>query len=335
VGTVGGASEEPGSGSRREPGLGADVETAGTDAPAPAWNRDTVSVPTAAAEGAREPRWSAEPKPDVRPQASRTGEAVPPRIPDWKAPSSTSTSTPDVHWERTNQVGFAPRPVHLSTGRGRGPRERSRLIAVLVVVACLVVAAVAIAISLHHSAPGTPGPTGSAISTSPATASVPTSPSTATAGSTPSTASTTAAPSTTTPSTTTPSTTTPTTQPTVQRTPQAAVSGALAATAAVRSGLSSLSGFPTPTNVAAVINPYAYALQLYESFLAASAVPAAAWSDKISTDTQMSEDIRFLDTINGLPSLRLGAYIIRFSSTVSHLQTSLSTLQTDLQSPSS
>ena len=225
---------------------------------------------------------------------------MPPRIPDWKPPSP-STSTSEVRWERTGQSAFSPRPVHLSTGRGRGPRERSRLVAALVVLGCVVVAAVAIVVSLHHSANTTPGrsapATTSAVSTAPDTA-------------------------------TTPGSTGP---PTVL----GAVSGADAATATARSQLDNLSGFPTPANVAAVINPYAYALQLYESFLSGSAVPAAAWSQKIHTDTQISEDLRFLNTINGLPSLRLGSYMVQFGNVAAQLHTSFSTLEQDLGSSKS
>jgi hypothetical protein len=114
-----------------------------------------------------------------------------------------------------------------------------------------------------------------------------------------------------------------------------AVDAADSATTKARSQLQSLSGFPTPAKVAAVINPYAYALQLYESFLSGSAVPAAAWSEKISTDTQVSEDLQFLNTINGLPSLRLGAYMVQFSTVAAQLHTTLGALEEDLRSPKS
>jgi hypothetical protein len=209
------------------------------------------------------------------------------------------------------------------------------MVATFVVLACVLVAAVVIVLALHHSATSTSGSRASSttvITTSPAT--TPTTPTSTT-------------PTSTTPTSTTPTSTVPTstTAPTPTTAPaptfsnphsvQAAVTGANAATNTARSSLQSLSGFPTPTNVAVVINPYAYALQLYETFLSASAVPAAAWSEKIRADTQMSEDVRFLNTINGLPSLRLGTYMVRFNTVASQLQTTLHTLDGDLHSSKS
>jgi hypothetical protein len=206
------------------------------------------------------------------------------------------------------------------------------MVATFVVLACVLVAAVVIALALHHSATATSGSPASSttvITTSPATTPTSTTPTATT-------------PTSTTPTSTTPTSTTaptPTTAPAPTfsnpHSVQAAVTGANAATNTARSSLQSLSGFPTPTNVAVVINPYAYALQLYETFLSASAVPAAAWSEKIRADTQMSEDVRFLNTINGLPSLRLGTYMVRFNTVASQLQTTLHTLDGDLHSSKS
>lgn len=299
MGAVRGTSEESGSGSRWEPKLEAGLDPAGKDAPLPVWDRGTASVPTPRAEGEREPRWAPEPKPKLRSQLSGAEALEPPRIPDWKPPSP-STSTPEVRWERATQPPFPPRPVHLSTGRGSGPRERSRVVAAIVVLACIVVAGVAIVFSLHHSATATTGSsatTTSGVATSHGTATPPRSSGTSRV--------------------------------------QAAVKGADAATTKAQSQLDSLSGFPTPAKVAAVIDPYAYALQLYESFLSGSAVPAAAWSDKITADTQVSEDLRFLNTINELPSLQLGTYMVQFGTVAAQLHTTLSTLEQDLSSSKS
>ncbi len=175
-----------------------------------------------------------------------------------------------------------------------------------VVLACLIVAAVAIVYSLRQPTTANAGPSGSstsAVSTPPDTSAVSTSPDTATI---------------------------PTASGTARV--QTAVSGADSATTAAQSELDSLSGIPTPAKVAAVINPYAYSLQLYESFLSGSPVPAAAWSEKISTDAQMGKDLEFLNTINELPSLRLGAYLRQFSTVAAQLHASLSTLEADLRS---
>jgi hypothetical protein len=299
VGAVQDTSEESAAGSRREPGLKADP--GGKDAPAPTWDAPGRSVPSPAGGGVRDPHWAPEPKPKPSAQPTGTGGDVPPRIPDWK-PSAPSTSTPEVHWEHSSQGGLPARPVHLSSGRarGRGPGRRNRLVAATVVLVCLLVAAVAIALALPHSTTTTGSSTSTTtgiITTSPGTATPPAS--------------------------------------TDHQSPQTAVSGAQAATTKALSQLRAISGFPTTTNVAVVINPYAYALQLYESFLAQSAVPAAAWSDKVSADTQMSQDLRFLNTINGLPSLRLGAYMVRFSAVTSQLQSTLSTLAADLHASKS
>ena len=256
-------------------------------------------MPAPEAEGAREPRWTAESKTELNSQPSRAEEVVPPPIPDWKSPSP-STSTPEVRWEHTSQAAFPLGSVHLSTGRGAGPSERSRVIAATVVLGCILVAAVAIVYSLHHSATATAGPS------APTTSGGSTSPDTATA-------------------------------PSISGTSrvQAAVSNANAATTTAQTQLDSLSGIPTLATVAAVVNPYSYALQLYESFLSGSAVPAAAWSEKISADTQLSEDLRFLNTINELPPLQLGAYMVRFSTVAAQLHTTLSTLEVDLHSSKS
>ena len=100
-------------------------------------------------------------------------------------------------------------------------------------------------------------------------------------------------------------------------------------------GLSSLGTFPTPTNVEKVINPYMSSLQLYESFLSASAVPARARSAASSAGAQVRRDLQFLETIDALPPLQLGTFLKQFDADATQLQTTLSALEQNLRSGTS
>jgi hypothetical protein len=96
------------------------------------------------------------------------------------------------------------------------------------------------------------------------------------------------------------------------------------ATTAASVGITSLAAFPTPTNVETVINPYISSLQLYETFLTGTKVPASAQPAAASADT-----------IDGLPPQQLGAFLVQFDTDATHLQTTLSTLEQNLRSSAS
>ncbi len=100
-------------------------------------------------------------------------------------------------------------------------------------------------------------------------------------------------------------------------------------------GLTSLTAFPTPTNVETVINPYISSLQLFQTFLSGAKVPAPARAAATSAEAQLHQDLQFLDTIDGLPAQQLGAYLVQFDTDATRLQTTLSTLEQNLRAPAS
>jgi hypothetical protein len=116
---------------------------------------------------------------------------------------------------------------------------------------------------------------------------------------------------------------------------QAATDAVDSATTAASVGLTSLSAFPTPTNVETVINPYISSLQLYETFLSGTKVPASAQQAAASSVAKIRQDLRFLETIDGLPPDQLGAFLVQFDTDATQLQTTLSTLEQDLRTPAS
>jgi hypothetical protein len=116
---------------------------------------------------------------------------------------------------------------------------------------------------------------------------------------------------------------------------QAATDAVDSATTAASVGLTSLSAFPTPTNVETVINPYISSLQLYETFLSGTKVPASAQPAATSAMARIRQDLQFLETIDGLPPQQLGAFLTQFDTDTTQLQTTLSTLEQDLRNPAS
>ncbi len=116
---------------------------------------------------------------------------------------------------------------------------------------------------------------------------------------------------------------------------QSATDAVDSATTAASVGLTSLSAFPTPTNVETVINPYISSLQLYETVLAGSTVPAAAQPATASAEAQLRQDLKFLESIDGLPPAQLGAFLLQFDTDATHLQTTLSALEQNLRAPGS
>ena len=116
---------------------------------------------------------------------------------------------------------------------------------------------------------------------------------------------------------------------------QSATDAVDSATTAAQVGLTSLSTFPTTSNVAKVIYPYISSLQLYESFLASSTVPAPARAAAASATRQVHQELTFLDTISALPPEQLGAYLQQFGTDATRLQSTLSALEHDLSAPTS
>ncbi len=114
---------------------------------------------------------------------------------------------------------------------------------------------------------------------------------------------------------------------------QSATDAVDSATTAAQVGLTSLSNFPTPSNVAKVIYPYISSLQLYQSFLASSTVPVPARAAAASAASQIRQELTFLDTVSALPPEQLGAYLDQFGTDATRLQTTLSALEQELRTP--
>ena len=84
-----------------------------------------------------------------------------------------------------------------------------------------------------------------------------------------------------------------------------------------------------------MINPYISSLQLYETFLSGTKVPASAQPAAASAETRIRQDLQFLESIDGLPAQQLGAFLVQFDTDATQLQTTLSTLEQDLRTPAS
>jgi len=116
---------------------------------------------------------------------------------------------------------------------------------------------------------------------------------------------------------------------------QSATDSVDSATTAASAGLASLPGFPTPGNVANVINPYISSLQLYEAFMSGAAVPAPVQPAAAVAESQVRHDVTVFSTIDGLPPIRLGAYLKGFGADVTRLQSALNTLEQSLRTQTS
>ena len=104
-----------------------------------------------------------------------------------------------------------------------------------------------------------------------------------------------------------------------------------AATTAAQKGIASMTNFPTPANVATIINPYIASLQLYEAVLSGNTVPPTATSEAATAEALTRQDLTFLDTIDGLPPVELGAYLGQVGADTTQLQATLSDLQQSLR----
>jgi hypothetical protein len=111
----------------------------------------------------------------------------------------------------------------------------------------------------------------------------------------------------------------------------AATVAADVATVTARSKLDAISGIPTLTNVAAIINPYVSSLQRYVFILTGTVVPDPARSVVGGVDSLVSQDVQFLGTINGLPSLGLGTYLAEVGKRSTQLQMAFSEVQGELR----
>jgi hypothetical protein len=101
---------------------------------------------------------------------------------------------------------------------------------------------------------------------------------------------------------------------------EAATDKAEAATNTAHSKLIAMSGFPTLSKVAAIVNPYVEALQHYQTALTDTDVPARAKTAVDSARSLAAQNARFLFNINVLPSLDLGAYLAEFTKRATQLQ---------------
>ena len=99
--------------------------------------------------------------------------------------------------------------------------------------------------------------------------------------------------------------------------------------------LHTLSGIPTPPQVAAQLTPYISSLRHYQTVLSGAEVPAAARRAAATVRTLVSRDARFLGTIQGLAPLRLGSYLEEFGTTSTQFQKDLGTLERALGAPTS
>jgi hypothetical protein len=116
---------------------------------------------------------------------------------------------------------------------------------------------------------------------------------------------------------------------------QTATRAAVSATIATRANLDALTGFPTLDKVAAVLNPYASSLQSFERVLTDTDTAAAARTTALSALMLVTGDVQFLGTLNGLPPVRLGSYLVSFGTDVSQLLKTLSTFEGQLHTSKS
>jgi hypothetical protein len=107
------------------------------------------------------------------------------------------------------------------------------------------------------------------------------------------------------------------------------------ATITTRSNLKAISGIPTLTNVAAIILPYVTSLQRYETALAGTVVPAAAQSTVGGVRSLVRQDLQFLGTLDGLPSVGLGTYLAEVGRRSTQLQMAFSEVVGDLRAATS
>jgi hypothetical protein len=103
-----------------------------------------------------------------------------------------------------------------------------------------------------------------------------------------------------------------------------------AETAATRTALHQLPGIPTPLNVGAVINPYVASLQSYGTFLTTARLPGGPRTAAALTHALVTQDLQHLETINGLPALKLGSYLEQFTQDAARFQGALDSLQQSL-----
>jgi hypothetical protein len=286
-------------------GPGADLEAGGEGEPElDHWLAPDDEAPLAGAElepVAFEPAHEIEPAAPHFAEAAATAGVVGAPEP---AQPPFSDETTWATWEAGPPPEFVPDPVHGGSGEaGQEKPKRSRVFKATVALACLFLVAAGAVLALralHH--PTTTAAPPAHVTTPTQAATRPGSTGTAAAGT---------------------------------GRMQAATDAIDSATTAASVGLTSLAAFPTPTNVETVINPYISSLQLYQTFLSGTKVPASSQPAAAAAAAKVRQDLQFLETIDGLPPQELGAFLVQFDTDATQLQTTLSTLEQDLRTPAS
>jgi hypothetical protein len=275
-----------------------------------------VTATNAGPETAVEPEPDADGEPDGKPAlefepaeariatlAAAIAAAAPVAPPPIESsePEPDLASEPAAQWEEAGETtpaqSLAPRRTRMSQARNqRVQNERSRVFTATIVLACLVLVVIAAAAFVYALHHPNAGPT---TANAPAHAAASASPSSDTARI------------------------------------QAATDALDSATTSASVALSSLATFPTPSNVEKIINSYISSLQLYGTLLSGSTVPAPARSDVSSAEAQVRQELQFLDTIDSLPPLQLGAFLKQFDIDATQLQTTLSALEQNLRATTS
>ena len=243
-----------------------------------------------------EPVWEskAEGVAEVAPTWRAEPQTKPRPIPSWQPDPPLKTES-EMLWGRRRETAPKSRSAVARTRRRAGRRSRKRVIIATVVLACLLVVFVAVAVivySLHSPSNSTEGRLASANHGT-----------STTAGNSSSGVS-------------------------AFRT---ATDVATFATTTTRAKLQPLPVFPTPKTVAAVVEPYLALLQRYEAFLSSNRAPATIRTAAANAEAQVSGDLTFFNTLHGLPSPQLGAYLDRFLTDSSQLQRTLTALNQELR----
>jgi hypothetical protein len=82
--------------------------------------------------------------------------------------------------------------------------------------------------------------------------------------------------------------------------------------------------------VAAIVNLYVPTLVRLKTVLGETPLPVSARSAAASAHALAARDVQFLGTINGLPPLKLGTYLVELGTNAIQLQTTLHHLQRQL-----
>jgi hypothetical protein len=109
---------------------------------------------------------------------------------------------------------------------------------------------------------------------------------------------------------------------------------ALAATSDVRVGLDGFSGVSTPATAGAATDAYAQSLRLYGMVLATTPAPAASRDAVRALQSELRSDVSYLAGVNGLPPVRLGAYLQGVLTRATQLEATMGSFERTLRSSS-